>query len=105
MEEQKSAGYYAIIPASVRYDEHLSANAKLLYGEITALANQKGYCWATNSYFAKLYRVDKRTVTRWVGELVHGSHIKVVIKRDAMQKVVERRMVLTAIPPPTVLGV
>ncbi|HGS8746025.1 TPA: helix-turn-helix domain-containing protein, partial [Enterococcus faecalis] len=26
-------GYYAIIPAIVRYDNHLNGNAKLLYGE------------------------------------------------------------------------
>ncbi|HBI1964003.1 TPA: helix-turn-helix domain-containing protein, partial [Enterococcus faecalis] len=50
-------GYYAIIPAIVRYDNHLNGNAKLLYGELTALANEKGYCWATNQYFANLYNV------------------------------------------------
>lgn len=73
--EQKS--YYAVIPASVRYDKSLSANAKLLYGEITALCNEQGYCWATNAYFANLYGVDKRSITRWVTDLQHAGYIVV----------------------------
>ena len=51
--------YYAIIPAEVRYS-NLKPNAKLLYGEITALSSKEGYCFATNNYFAKLYNVTKK---------------------------------------------
>ena len=61
--------YYAIIPANIRYAK-ISPNAKLLYGEITCLSNKDGYCWASNPHFARLYGVDKRTITRWVKELV-----------------------------------
>lgn len=61
--------YYAIIPAYVRYSQALSPNEKLLYGEITALSNKEGYCWACNGYFAELYGVSKRSVTRWLDKL------------------------------------
>ncbi len=67
--------YYAIIPASVRYDEKLCPNAKLLYGEITALCNEKGYCWASNLYFANLYKVSGRSIINWINELEQNGHI------------------------------
>lgn len=73
MKEQKA--YYAIIPADVRYDNELPANAKLLYGEITALTNEKGYCWAGNRYFADLYNVTTVTVSRWIKMLCDKGYL------------------------------
>ncbi len=72
-------GYYAIIPASVRYSDDLSAHAKLLFGEITALTNEKGYCWASNAYFADLYKVHPGTISRWVSSLVDAGFIRTEI--------------------------
>ena len=72
---EESINYYAIIPANVRYDPELTPNAKLLYGEITALCNAKGYCWATNSYFAKLYNVKPHAISVWISSLVKRGYI------------------------------
>jgi len=68
--------YYAVIPAGVRYDKNLPPMARLLYGEIAALANKKGYCWATNKYFSELYEVSIRSVTEWLSNLEESGHIK-----------------------------
>lgn len=68
MSENQPA-FYAVIPANVRYCKALEPNAKLLYGEITALSNREGYCWAGDQYFSELYEVDDRTIRRWLSSL------------------------------------
>ena len=73
--------YYAIIPANVRYDSTLIANAKLLYGEISAMCGVEGYCWAENSYFANLYDVSSFTISRWISKLETNGHIKTVLDK------------------------
>lgn len=90
MEEQQKA-YYAIIPANVRYDKDLVPNAKLLYGEITALCNEKGYCWASNQYFAELYNVSDRTIKNWISQLVDKGYIQRSVKYREGTKGIEQR--------------
>ena len=72
--------YYAIIPANVRYDSNLNANAKLLYGEISSLSNKYGYCIATNEYFSNLYNVSTRTITDWIKSLEDLFYVKCEIE-------------------------
>ena len=90
-EPQRS--YYAIIPANVRYDPELPANAKLLYGEITALCNERGYCWASNQYFAELYNTTTRTIRRWVSQLAERGHIQCEMQFDAETNATEYRRI------------
>ena len=80
--EQDNPGYYSVIPANVRYDVDLCPNAKLLYGEITALCNKKGYCWATNKYFSRLYQVSTVAVSKWINQLVKKGYIFSIIKYE-----------------------
>ena len=81
--------YYAIIPATVRYSS-LKPNAKLLYGEITALSNKLGYCFASNSYFAELYGVSKNTVSRWLTDLKKLGFITIQLERNERKEIVKR---------------
>lgn len=91
MENKKS--YYAIIPANVRYDDDLTMGARLLYGEITALCNEKGYCWATNNYFAKLYNVGKQTISNWIQSLVRKNYIKTEMEYQENSKQIKNRKI------------
>ena len=66
---ENQPSYYAIIPSNVRYCKDLEPNAKLLYGEITALCNKEGYCWAGDQYFADLYGAGLSTIKTWIASL------------------------------------
>ena len=91
--------YFAIMPAKVRYDENLKPMEKLIYSEITVLTNFKGYCYATNSYFAKLYGVHKNSICAWISNLVKYGYLKVeyVLKEIDGEKKQERRIYIVDI--------
>lgn len=85
--------YWAVIPASVRYDQDLPPNAKLLYGEVTALSDKRGYCYAQNGYFSELFSLSERSITRLFAVLVERGYLRVdVIRDESTQEVLERRI-------------
>jgi hypothetical protein len=94
MQEKNNVNYYSIIPASVRYDNELTASEKLFYGEITALSNKHGYCFATNSYFSNLYKVSDRTIIRWINKLEGKGYINKQIIYGDNNECIERRIYL-----------
>ena len=96
-DENKS--YYAIIPANVRYDTNLKDKAKLLYGEITALCNEKGYCWATNDYFASLYGVSKTTISLLIKNLIESGYINSqIIYKEGTKEILNRYLSIVTDP-------
>lgn len=84
--DKKEKSYYAVIPADVRYDKKLKPNEKLLYGEITALCNEKGFCWASNKYFAELYSVSTTSVSLWIKNLSDNGYIEIEIEKNYSRK-------------------
>lgn len=85
--------YYAILPSSVRYDNRLKPNEKLLYSEITALSNKTGLCYATNKYFADLYEVENETISRWIKHLKELQYIDVEIIYKEETKEIDKRVI------------
>lgn len=90
--DENRPGYYAVIPADVRYDDRIPANAKLLYGEISALTDMNGFCFAGNGYFAQLYGLSERTITSLIKALKDNGHILVDLKKDGSGKIISRRI-------------
>ena len=92
--------YYAVIPANVRYDERLPMGARFLYGEITALCNERGYCWAGNKYFADLYKVTDRTIRTWISSLISNGYIESdLVYREDSKEVEARYLKVTESTP------
>lgn len=97
MNVEKQPSYYAIIPATIRYDERLKYAERLFYGEITALIGKEGYCFASNNYFAELYGVIPGTISRWISHLSKLEYIKVELIRNNKKEIIERRIYITDI--------
>lgn len=90
----ENPNYYAIIPASVRYNEELSFLEKFLYCEFTALSNLNGYCIAKNKYFAELYDKDEKTISRAISRLEELGFIRLEYEKTGA-RVTNRRIYLT----------
>lgn len=89
--------YYSILTANVRYDRELKANEKLLFSEITALANKRGYCTATNNYFANLYHKSKTTISNWINHLKEKGYLRVYFEKNGSQ-IIGRKLYPVAEP-------
>ena len=95
--------FYAIIPSFIRYDSKITNFDKIMYAEITALTNAKGYCYAFNSYFELVFNVSVSTVKRSLSRLDKKNYIFIDIERDnKTNEFIQRKIYLTSITPPPV---
>ena len=92
-------GYYAVIPADVRYDDRIPANAKLLYGEISALIGKDGFCFASNQYFADIYGCTCKSISRLISALEKNGYITLELEKDKTGQVVRRKLYLRVSVP------
>ena len=94
MSDNKMA-FWGVIPAPVRGDQTLTDKAKLLYADLSALADEKGYCWASNEYLAQLYKCGERTISRCISQLADLGFIRVeTVPVKGSKQHTERRIFL-----------
>lgn len=98
MNEENQISYYAVIPATIRYDNRLKAAEKLLYGEVTSLANKFGYCFASNRYFSNLYNVTPHTVSQWFSHLEKLGYLHIELIKNCTNEITERRIYIIDTP-------
>ena len=86
------SSYWAVIPAPIRYDDQIPANAKLLYAEISSLTYNTGYCWADNEYFGRLFQWTERTIRRLLTDLKDAGYIRIEEERGQRNALIQRRI-------------
>lgn len=90
-------GQWAILPARVRYDRSLPANAKLIYAEIAAKINECGYCFCYNQHFSDRFGLKPDTVSALIKKLEDAEYIRVDVDKSRVNSD-RRRIFLTAKP-------
>ena len=90
--EVNRIGYFAVIPATVLFNNSLKPNEKLLYALITALSNKEGYCYASNKYLGEKLGVDPKTITSWLADLRKFNYIMVDLIRNENKEIIQRKI-------------
>ena len=85
-------GYWAVLPTAVRYDDRIPASAKVLYAELSALAEADGYCWAGNDYFAKVFQMTEKSIREQLHALDEAGYIRIEEERGNHHVLLTRRI-------------
>lgn len=75
----RSAGFLAILPATVRYSDFLNSKDKLLYAELSAMMDVEGSVELTPEvigYLSDLFEVSADTIISKVGKLSREGHLE-----------------------------
>lgn len=87
------SGGFSIIPAHIKYDNSLTDFEKLLFAEIMSLSNMKGFSWATNNYFSKVFAKSERSVSRAISNLKEKNYIQIRWARHSMSGYRTRKII------------
>ena len=83
------------VPPWIRYDFEISDFEFRFYIEVRAMTDLRGYCWATNSYFSKLFNKTERTIQRALSNLTKKGYLDIFIDKE---KGNQRKIFITGYP-------
>jgi len=78
---------YSVIPTEIMLSNDLSSTAKILYGVISSLTNEKGYCWASNDYLGSLLNISSKTASLLIKELSDYGYIQSNVEKNYKRKI------------------
>ena len=96
MEKGIGSYIYSLIPISILRDNRLTSLEKLLLIQIISLCKQKGYCWATNKYFAELNNVSRTTISKSVNNIAASNYINIQYQQQNLNNS-KRKIELTPV--------
>jgi len=96
MEKGIGSYIYSLIPISILRDNRLTSLEKLLLIQIISLCKQKGYCWATNKYFAELNNVSRTTISKSVNNIAASNYINIQYEKQNLNNS-KRKIELTPV--------
>lgn len=73
----------------------LTSTHKQIVKKIHLLSKEKGYCWATNQFFAEELGLSASGINKAITKLVELGFVNRVIVRDDRKMVVERKLTLS----------
>lgn len=73
--QQTDLHYYSVLPAHVRLDTTIKDSDKVLLAEITLICSLYGHCIYENAYFANLFNISERSISRRLSRLEKENYI------------------------------
>lgn len=87
---EKTFSTWSVIPTEVMLSKEISSTAKITYGIISSLCNEKGYCWASNDYLGKLLGKSGTRISLIVKELSDAGLIESEVEQNYKRKITLR---------------
>lgn len=86
LNQEYESSFFLMITQDVLLDKRLTDFQRMLFAAITGLCRKNGYCWASNSYFEKMFDKSTDTIIKGITKLVNLGYLQreLVYKKKQM---------------------